>query len=172
MGETHLLAERSSLPLAACKVSGLASRIMEFQTSLISAAWRKSTEKSYSSARGKWMLWCNRTNTNPFLSSVGPVLSFLTEQFQGRQTILYDTLNSYWSALSATLQPINYGRPFGQHPIVFCLLQGMFNQRPPATRYQEVWDVSLVERHIRLGPPTAELTLKEQAGNLASFMQG
>ena len=157
----------------------ISSRLQGFRTSIqdhgisdesfkiISAAWRKSTEKSYSSAWGKWMLWCNRTNTDPFLSSVGPVLSFLTEQFQeGKQ---YTTLNSYRSALSATLQPID-GKPIGQHPIVCRLLQGMFNQRPPAPRYQEVWDVSLVVRHIQSGPPTAELALKELSKRLVTLL--
>ena len=113
------------------------------------------------------MLWCNRTNTDPFPSSVGPVLSFLTEQFQeGKQ---YTTLNSYRSALSATLQPID-GKPIGQHPIVCRLLQGMFHQRPPAPRYQEVWDVSLVVRHIQSGPPTAELALKEFSKRLVTLL--
>jgi hypothetical protein len=164
MGETQPLVERSSLPLAACKVSGLASKITDESFKITSAAWRKSTEKSYSSAWGKWMLWCNRTNTDPFPPSVGPVLR---EQFQeGKQ---HTTLNSYRSALSATLQAID-GKPIGQHPIVCRLVQGMFNQRPPARRYQEVWDVSLVVRHIRSGPPTAELVLKELSKRLVILL--
>ena len=125
---------------------------------IISAAWRKGTEKAYSSAWGKWVLWCNRTNTNPFPSSVGPVLDFLTEQFhEGKQ---YTMLNSYRSALSATLHYID-GRPVGQHPIVRRLLQGMFNEHPPAPRYDQVWDVSLVVQHFQTEQPTFELTLKE-----------
>ena len=122
-------------------------------------------EKSYSSAWGKWLLWCSRTNTNPFPSSIGPVLDFLTEQFQeGKQ---YTTLNSYQSALSATLHHID-GRPVGQHPIVCHLLQGIFNERPPAPRYQQVWDVSLVVRYFQAGQPTSELTLKELSKKLVT----
>ena len=57
----------------------------------------------------------NRTNTNPFPSSV---LDFLTEQFhEGKQ---FTTLNSYHSALSATLHHID-GRQVGQHPTICCL---------------------------------------------------
>ena len=35
---------------------------------ITSAAWRKGTEKAYSSAWGKWVHWCNKTN--PFPSSI------------------------------------------------------------------------------------------------------
>ena len=125
---------------------------------LITAAWRSSTEKSYSSAWGKWVFWCNQAQIDPLQTSIGPVLNFLTAQFQeGKQ---YSTLNSYRSALSATLPQID-GKPVGQHPMVVRLLQGMFNERPPAPRYQEVWDVGLVVKHIQDGPTTTNLSLKE-----------
>ena len=125
---------------------------------IICAAWRKGTEKSYSSAWGKWLLWCDQGKSDPFPSSIGPVLNFLTSQFeQGKQ---YSTLNSYRSALSATLPQID-GKQVGQHPMVIRLLQGMFNQRPPAPKYQEVWDVGLVVKYIQDGPRTADLSLKE-----------
>lgn len=45
--------------------------------------------------------------------------------------------------------------------MVIRLLQGMFNQRPPAPKYQEVWDVGLVVKYIQDGPRTADLSLKE-----------
>ena len=44
-------------------------------------------------------------STNPFPSSIGPVLDFLTEQFHENKQ--YTTLNSYQSALSATLHHID-----------------------------------------------------------------
>ena len=81
----------------------------------------------------------------------------------------YTTLNSYRSALSATLHHID-GRPVGQHPIVCRLLQGMFNERPPAPRYQQVWDVSLVVRYFQAGQPTSELTLKELSKKLVTLL--
>ena len=43
--------------------------------------------------------------------------------FEGKQ---YSTLNSLWSALSATIPPIE-GQPVGQHPLVCRALQGSFN---------------------------------------------
>ena len=45
--------------------------------------------------------------------------------------------------------------------MVIRLLQGMFNQRPPAPRYQEIWDVGLVVKFIQDGQPTFDLSLKD-----------
>ena len=129
---------------------------------LISAAWRSSTEKAYSLAWGKWIVWCNQAKVDPLQTSIGPVLNFLTAQFQeGKQ---YSTLNSYRSALPATMPEID-GKPVGQHPMVVRLLQGMFNERPPALRYQEVWDVGLVVKHIQDGLTTTDLSLNEMHGH-------
>ena len=89
-GEIHPMVAQNSLTLAA------RNNIQGHRISDDSAAWRKGTEKSYSSAWGKWLLWCNEGKIDPFPSSVGPVLNFLTTQFhEGKQ---YSTLNSYRSA--------------------------------------------------------------------------
>ena len=85
---------------------------------------------------------------------------------EGKQ---YTMLNSYRSAPSATLHHID-GRPVGQHPIVCRLLQGMFNERPPAPRYHQVWNVSLVVRLFQTGQPTSELTLKELSKKLVTLL--
>ena len=34
--------------------------------------------------------------------------------------------------------------PLGQHPLACKLLAGIFNERPPQSRYQQTWDVKLV----------------------------
>lgn len=74
------------------------------------------------------------------------VIDFLTDEFQaGRQ---YSTLNSYRSALSSTLPPLE-GFAIGQHPLVVKLLQGMFNSRPPQPRYTSIWQVRDVLDHIK-----------------------
>ena len=73
-----------------------------------------------------------------------------------------------YTALSATLPPID--GPVGQHPLVCSLLQGMFNQRPPVPRYQEVWDVALVLKYIEDGPPNSKLTLKELSKQLVTLL--
>ena len=72
---------------------------------------------------------------------MNPVVEFLSAQFKlGFQ---YSTINTYRSALSATLPHID-GHPVGQHPLVYKLLQGIFNKRAPMPRYQNTWDVGVV----------------------------
>ena len=132
---------------------------------LMSAAWRKGTEKSYSSAWKCWSSWCSQRGCNPLSPSIGQILQFLTEEFQkGKQ---YSTINSYRSALSATL-PTMDGYPVGQHPLVCRLLQGVFNKRPPAPRYQNVWNVSIVIAHICKLP--TDLPLKDLTKKLAMLL--
>ena len=131
---------------AADRMEGLRKRygqdISEEAFKLLCSSWRHSTEKSYSSAWNRWV--CERGG-DPFTPPVSLVLQFLTEEFQsGKQ---YSTLNSYRSALSATLPPME-GVPVGQHPMVSKLMQGIFNSRPPAPRYQGTWRVSTVVSYL------------------------
>jgi len=110
---------------------------------ILSAAWRRGAEKAYSSAWGKWILWCNKQESNPFPSSIGPVVNFLTEEFKhGKQ---HTTVNSYRSVLSTTHPPID-GKPVGQHPVVCWLLQG------------------------KKGPPASQLSLKELSKRLVTLL--
>ena len=46
----------------------------------------------------------------------------------------------------------------------------MFNECPPAPRYHQVWDVSLVVRHFQTGQSTSELTLKELSKKLVTLL--
>jgi len=132
---------------------------------LMSAAWRKGTEKRYSSAWKCWSSWCSQRGCNPLSPSIGQILQFLTEEFQkGKQ---YSTINLYRSALSATL-PTMDGYPVGQHPLVCRLLQGVFNKRPPAPRYQNVWNVSIGVAHICKLP--TDLPLKDLTKKLAMLL--
>ena len=69
------------------------------------------------------MGWCLERKLDPFPTSITTVVEFLTYQFQ--QGFQYSTINTYRSALSATITPIE-GEQVGQHPLVCKLLQGMF----------------------------------------------
>ena len=113
---------------------------------LMSAAWRKGTEKSYSSAWSRWDSWCSSKQVNPILPSIENVLDFLTDHY--RRGLQYSTLNSYRSSLSSTIPPID-GSPVGQHPLVTRLMQGIFNSRPPEPRYSHIWEVSKVLNYIQ-----------------------
>lgn len=141
--------------------------ISEEAFKIMCSSWRVSTEKSYSSAWRKWLGWCHERKLDPFPTSVKSVVDFLSFQFQqGRQ---YSTINSYRSALSATIPPID-GQPVGQHPLVCKLLQGMFNKRPPMPRYQTTWDVGLVIQCLKSLSPTEDQPLQVLSKKLVTLL--
>ena len=102
---------------------------------IICSSWRKSTEKSYSSAWNKWSGWCEERTTDPFSATIAEIADFLTHQFRdGKQ---YSTINSYRSAISNT-HPHIEGYPTGKHPIICRLMRGVFNERPSEPKYSEI----------------------------------
>ena len=86
-----------------------------------------------------------------------------------KEGMQYSTMNSYRSALSATLLPIE-GHPVGQHLLVRRLLQGMFNQTSPAPHYQSIWNVGVVIRHIQSQSQLTDLPLKEVSKRLVVLL--
>ena len=93
------------------------------------------------------------------VSTVTPVIEFLVDEFQERKR--YATLNTYRSALSATLPQVE-GHAVEQHPLVCRLMQGIFNKRPPVPRYGSTWEVDLVLQFIQKKMTSnADLTLKD-----------
>jgi hypothetical protein len=55
----------------------------------------------------------------------------------------YSAINTARSALSAFLV-LPGGGSFGEHPRVKLFMRGVFNDRPPVPRYQDIWDTDVV----------------------------
>jgi hypothetical protein len=81
----------------------------------------------------------------------------------------YRTINTYRSALSGALSPIE-GFPVGQHPIVVRLLKGMLNLRPAMPRYQQSWDINAVLVYLRSLPNNQDLPLSVLTQKLALLL--
>ena len=75
-------------------------------TSYLLKSWRPGTEKQYSAAWKCFCFRCDRRQTNPLQADLGTVCDFLTEQF-GDSKKSYRTINSYRSALSSMLLPVD-----------------------------------------------------------------
>ena len=134
---------------------------------LLLAAWRTRTEKTYSSAWRKWTCWCCEQQVNPLSASLDSVVNFLASQFEAG--LEYHTLNIYRSALSAThpqIQDFNVG----EHPLVVQLLKGIFNSRPPVPRYTSTWDVSKVTSYLEGLGSNEQLSLKQLSRKLAFLL--
>jgi hypothetical protein len=89
---------------------------------LVLAAWRPGTNAVYNSAWKKWHSWCLGRETDPFRPSLADLTGFLAHSFD--EGLEYRTINTYRSALSGVLPPID-GFPVGQHPLVIRLLKGV-----------------------------------------------
>jgi hypothetical protein len=74
----------------------------------------------------------------------------------------------YRSALSATLEKVE-GFPVGQHPKILLLMRGIYNKKPPAAKYDSVWDVDTVLSHLK-NKENASLSLCALASKLATLL--
>ncbi|KAK2553629.1 Gag-Pol polyprotein [Acropora cervicornis] len=110
------------------QVRGISPRAASY----VLKSWRPGTEKQYSAAWKCFCCWCDRKQRNPLQADLGTVCDFLTEQFEDSKKS-YSTINSYRSALSSMLLPVD-GYSVGEHPIIARLLKGMFHIRPPEPR--------------------------------------
>ena len=108
-------------------------------------SWRAGTGKLYSAAWSCFIGWCKQRTRDPVQATAGTVCDFLSDQSgEGKS---YSTVNSYHSALSGMLVPVNR-RPIGEHPLIVRLLKGMFNVHPPVPRYNGTWDVNIVLKFL------------------------
>ena len=168
----------SNAPLG-CEPNSSASRLACLQQSwqkkglssnasrILLAAWRPGTSSVYDSAWKKWHCWCVQREVNPFCPSLADIVDFLTCSFD--EGLEYRTINTYRSALSGALSPIE-GFPVGQHPIVVRLLKGMLNLRPAMPRYQQSWDINAVLVYLRSLPNNQDLPLSVLTQKLALLL--
>ena len=137
------------------QVRGISPR----SASYVLKSWRPGTEKQYSAAWKCFCCWCDRKKRNPLQADLGTVCDFLTEQFEDSKKS-YSTINSYRSALSSMLLPVD-GYSVGEHPIIARLLKGIFHIRPPEPRYSFTWDVNVLLTFLDSWFPLSVLELKQ-----------
>ena len=124
---------------------------------IISASWSSGTDKQYNSAWKKWCGWCEQRKIDLLQISVDEVVNFLSQSFAEGKS--YSTVNTYRSALSSTLYPVN-NVAVGSHPLVVRLLKGIYHLRTPLPRYSSTWDVAKVTSYLRTLFPLEQLNLK------------
>ena len=127
----------------ACIRSSLEVRgISQRAASYVLKSWRPGTEKQYSAAWRCFCCWCKKKQANPLQADLGAVCDFLTEQFEVLSKS-YSTINSYRSALSSMLLPVD-GYALCEHPIIVRLIKGVYLVRPPEPRYKFTWNVNIL----------------------------
>ena len=125
---------------------------------LMLRSWREKTNSNYASSFSRWASWCQQRGRDPLAGPIEDVVNFLAGLYsEGYQ---YQSLNAYRSAISSTHQYVD-GASVGNHPTVTRLLQGVFNSRPPQSRYTAFWDVGVVIQHIKGLGANKDLSLRD-----------
>lgn len=107
---------------------------------------RSSTSKQYEPYILEWEKYCKSHNWNSVHTNVSNVLSFLQELFdKGRG---HSTINAAKCALSTSVKLEN-GQTLGQDRDVHLFLLSVSNLRPPAVRYNDIWDTEQVVSWMR-----------------------
>lgn len=94
------------------------------------------------------------------------MVNFLAHLFKEYQ---HRSLNAYRSAISSVHEKAD-GYEVGQHPLVYRVLKGAFNQRPPKPRYEFMWDVSKVLNYIDSLGESDALPLQSLSWKLAMIL--
>lgn len=167
----HTPSNTEQIPISgrmACIQRSAATRgISDRASKLILASWRPGTNAVYNSAWSKWSSWCKEGEVDPLCPTVGNITEFLCDSFDiGLQ---YRTINTYRSALSSVIPPIE-GFPVGQHPLVVRLMKGIQNSRPAMPRYQHCWDINKVLEYVKSLPANEDLSLGVLTKKLATLM--
>ena len=133
-----------------------AAELSEGSKLLLEASWREGTEATYSYCWKVWLEHCRSAGIQCYSPVISEVCDFLAKLFD--QGLAYRTINTYRSSLSSTLLPIE-GFQVGQHPLVSCLMKGVFNSRPPVKTLVPTWSIRLVLEMIRSWGENSSLDL-------------
>ena len=105
-----------------------------------------STLKQYSSALKPWLLFCVKSDVNPFNPRVRDLLLFLKESWNSGSS--YGTLNPQWSAISLISD-----QKIGEDAPVTRFLKGCFKLKPTKSKYTSTQDINVVLDFLEdLGP--------------------
>ena len=127
-------------------------------TDILMASWRKGSKKQYATYVKKWMAFCRERYVNCYSPPLRDALQFLLGLFN--QGLSYSTLNTACSALS-TIVTIDGGGSFGSNHIVTRFMKGVFELRRPKPKYNKIWDVSVVLKHLSSLYPNEKLPLED-----------
>ena len=134
---------------------------------IISASWRNSTKKQYSSYIKKWLNYCKQKSENELHTSAEIIIEFLTHLFH--KDMCFSSLNVARSALS-TFVTLKGPHSVGNHPLISRFMKGVYQLRPPTTRYTEIWDVRVVFNYLRNLSPAKNLSLKQLTYKLVMLL--
>lgn len=124
--------------------------------SLTDSSWRQ-----YETAFKKWWEFCQETHINEFEPTIPQVLSFLVKEYEKGASC--GSINSYRSAIALILGP-----EIGQDIRVKRFCKDIAKRRPPAPKYDFIWDPKIVLDFLSQWTPNESLTLEKLSMKLAT----
>ena len=124
---------------------------------LISASWRGPTQKQYNTPINRWKHYCSSRDINYLTPTIEQVLEFLTEIYNTGAG--HSVVSTTRSALSSVIFIPGFSR-LSDHPLIKRLMKGVFNNRPPCSKYTKVWNVDSLFIYLKTLPINSNLTLK------------
>lgn len=114
-----------------------------------------STIRQYEGVYKAWWQLCKQQQWEVFNPREADVIKFFMHQLQTKQ-ITYGSFNTYRSALSIILEC-----NITNNPNIKRLLKGIFRLRPPARRYNYIWDPQIVISFLEHKYPNGNLSLNQ-----------
>ena len=107
----------------------------EATAQLLTASWVVATRRQYILVMRRWAGHCEKEAINARQPTLRKGIEYLQKLFS--EGVAKTTINTVKSMLS-TFVTVG-GRPFGEHPLVSRLLNGVGNLKPSLPRYEEIW---------------------------------
>lgn len=114
----------------------------------------QNTLRQYNGTYKLWWQFCSTNKSDPYKSTLTPILIFLTEQFN--KGAAYGSLNSHRSALSLLI-----GSNITHDERVKRLLKGAYKLRPATPKYSFTWDPQIVLNFIAEWVPNKDLSIEK-----------
>ena len=104
---------------------------------IVMQSCRASTRGRYDSIMREWGTFCAERKIDSVCPTINDILAFFTHLYgQGKE---YNTIVMMKSVLSSIIHVPGVGI-ISQYPLVKRLLKGVFNSRPPKSKYECIWD--------------------------------
>ncbi|KAM9962820.1 hypothetical protein ACTFIR_005737 [Dictyostelium discoideum] len=123
-------------------------RIQKSSTAeLLMKSWEPSTLKVYSSSYTRFLNFCTSNSLNPANITLVVFMDYLAHLFKHKPPLAFSTINGHRSMLNQLLLLKNQ-TDIVNDPFITRIMTGIHKLRPSSAKYQEIWDVNQVFKHL------------------------
>ena len=146
------------LHLMVCPLSGTLSDNTTFLKKSSKSSWLHGGRAPRNNIQHtSWLEFCSKRTIDYSSPKISEAVEFLMTLHS--QALRYFSINTARSALSSILKLDNWDN-FGTHPLVTRLMKGIYELIKPKPKYNQIWDVSVLD-YLKTLYPLEKLSLKE-----------